>query len=174
MMFLTLTLWPKMAWARTWYFTNTSCFHIFSRGVARTQVMLMPRSVNKKPSQSSKPASSQQTAESSSSVTQSDSKDSKKSTGMSNSDFRNMLLKKWKLSQSKFLWRGKMILIIWEKWLSCSRFRKTGPDGFCEEYKGCNIWTNLNFVTEFCFQIHFLTNTWKNASSIVYVKLWQM
>ncbi|WAR03245.1 SART3-like protein [Mya arenaria] len=58
-----------------------------SRGVARTQVMLMPRSVSKKPI-SSKPAPG------SSQNKDTNPSDTGNKTGMSNSDFRNMLLKK--------------------------------------------------------------------------------
>ncbi|XP_053375966.1 squamous cell carcinoma antigen recognized by T-cells 3-like isoform X2 [Mercenaria mercenaria] len=63
---------------------------------ARTQVMLMPRAVTKRPQTQSKQTSSAatQNKNESSSETLSDSKSSTKTSGMSNSDFRNMLLKK--------------------------------------------------------------------------------
>lgn len=55
----------------------------------------MPRVVTKKPQMQPKSISSSSTQSKESSLdTQSDSKNST-STGMSNSDFRNMLLKKW-------------------------------------------------------------------------------
>ena len=66
-----------------------------SRGVARTQVMLMPRALKQKPQTQSKPSStsnSQTSATESSSETKSET--GTKSGGLSNSDFRNMLLKK--------------------------------------------------------------------------------
>ncbi|KAL4224155.1 Squamous cell carcinoma antigen recognized by T-cells 3 [Mactra antiquata] len=65
-----------------------------SRGVARTQVMLMPRAVTKKPGAQSSNTQVTQNKKESTSETSSDSKNSAKAGGMSNSDFRNMLLKK--------------------------------------------------------------------------------
>ena len=69
-------------------------FFCFSHGHARTQVMLMPRALKQKPKLQAKPSSTPVTQNASESSSDTKTETGTKTTGMSNSDFRNLLLKK--------------------------------------------------------------------------------